>query len=135
MVADRPAPVDYDNYYGLLARDSLVGEPGLVLTPPPLAERTALDDGYLGASEVAQMRLAARMVVLSACNTGTGEGQGSASGLSGLARAFMAAGPGQVVASQHNVVQQLAAGESAARRTGQHQRGHQACFGEVDAAA
>lgn len=89
--------------HGLLARQSLVGEPGLVLTPPAQAGRSAQNDGFLGASEVAQMQLAARLVLLSACNTGSADGRGAASGLSGLARAFMAAGSGQVVASHWQV--------------------------------
>lgn len=89
--------------HGLLARETLQGEPGLVLTPPPLSRRSMLDDGFLGASEVAQMRLAARLVVLSACNTGTTDGRGAAGGLSGLARAFMTAGARQVVASHWQV--------------------------------
>lgn len=89
--------------HGLLARETLQGEPGLVLTPPTLSQRTMQNDGFLGASEVAQMRLAARLVVLSACNTGTADGRGAAGGLSGLARAFMTAGARQVVASHWQV--------------------------------
>lgn len=89
--------------HGLLARETLQGEPGLVLTPPLLSQRSSRDDGFLGASEVAQMQLAARLVVLSACNTGTVDGRGAAGGLSGLARAFMTAGARQVVASHWQV--------------------------------
>jgi len=47
-------------------------EPALVLTLP--AEATDLDDGLLTASEVAQLKLNADWVVLSACNTAQGYG-------------------------------------------------------------
>lgn len=89
--------------HGLLAAESLVGEPGLVLTPPATGAPSPSNDGLLGASEVAQMRLAARLVLLSACNTGTPDGRGAAGGLSALARSFLAAAPGQVVASHWQV--------------------------------
>src|SRR5262249_42709759 len=64
-------------------------EPGLILTPPDAA--TERDDGYLSASEIAALKLDADWVILSACNTGAGNGQG-AEALSGLARAFFYAG-------------------------------------------
>jgi CHAT domain-containing protein len=47
-----------------------------------------LDDGLLTASEVAQLKLNADWVVLSACNTMAGERPG-AEAPSGLARAFL----------------------------------------------
>jgi CHAT domain-containing protein len=64
-------------------------EPGLILTPPDTA--TERDDGYLSASEVAQLKLDADWVILSACNTAAGSAEG-AEALSGLARAFFYAG-------------------------------------------
>ncbi len=67
---------------------SVVG-PALVLTPPDKA--TEEDDGLLTASEIAQLRMDADFVILSACNTAAGEG-GNAEGLSGLAKAFFYAG-------------------------------------------
>ena len=66
-----------------------VGEPALALTPPKAPNE--LDDGLLTASEVAQLKLNADWVVLSACNTIAGEKPG-AEALSGLARAFFYAG-------------------------------------------
>jgi CHAT domain-containing protein len=63
-----------------------VSQPGLVLTPP--AQPTALDDGYLSAGEVAQLKLNADWVILSACNTAAADGAPGAEGLSGLAKAF-----------------------------------------------
>jgi CHAT domain-containing protein/Tfp pilus assembly protein PilF len=65
-------------------------EPALVLTPP--AKATDEDDGLLTASEIAQLRIDADWVVLSACNSAAGGEQGSAETLSGLARAFFYAG-------------------------------------------
>jgi len=81
--------------HGLLAGDveelaKRQGEPALVLTPPE-RPADANDDGLLTASEVAQLRLNADWVVLSACSTAAGDGAG-AEALSGLARAFFYAG-------------------------------------------
>jgi CHAT domain-containing protein/Tfp pilus assembly protein PilF len=67
----------------------LNAEPALVLTLPD--QPTEFDDGLLTASEVAQLRLNADWVVLSACNTAAGDRPG-AEALSGLARAFFYAG-------------------------------------------
>ena len=50
-----------------------------------------MDDGLLTVSEVAQLKLNADWVVLSACNTAAGNKPG-AEALSGLARAFFYAG-------------------------------------------
>ena len=56
------------------------------MTPPDKA--TAVDDGYLSASEIAALKLDADWVILSACNTAAGAAT-SAEALSGLARAFI----------------------------------------------
>ena len=69
--------------------DSLA-EPALMLTPPTAP--TKEDDGLLTASEVAELKLDADWVVLSACNTASGGEKGDAEALSGLARAFFYAG-------------------------------------------
>jgi len=66
------------------------GEPALVLTPPDSPLRSD-DDGLLMASEVAELKLNADWIVLSACNTAAGGRLGSEA-LSGLARAFLYAG-------------------------------------------
>ena len=86
--------------HGLMA-GSAAAEPGLVLTPPDLA--TEADDGYLGASEAAQLRLDAEFVVLSACNTAASDGRPGGEGLSGLARAFFYAGARSVLVSHWEV--------------------------------
>ena len=82
--------VVYFATHGLLAGDvKELGEPSLALTIPN--EPSELDDGLLTASEVAQLKLNADWVVLSACNTAAGDKPG-AEALSGLARAFFYAG-------------------------------------------
>lgn len=86
--------------HGLLA-GSDQAEPGLVLTPPAIG--TAEDDGYLSASEAAELRLSADFVVLSACNTAASDGQPGGEGLSGLARAFFYAGARSLVVSHWEV--------------------------------
>ena len=82
--------VVYFATHGLVAGDIKgLAEPSLALTLPK--EPSELDDGLLTASEVAQLKLNADWVVLSACNTIAGEKPG-AEALSGLARAFFYAG-------------------------------------------
>jgi CHAT domain-containing protein len=76
--------------HGLVAGDVKdLAEPSLALTIP--RQPTELDDGLLTASEIAQLKLNADWVVLSACNTIAGDKPG-AEALSGLARAFFYAG-------------------------------------------
>jgi CHAT domain-containing protein len=76
--------------HGLVAGDIQgLAEPSLALSLPRAPD--AQDDGLLTASEVAQLRLNADWVVLSACNTAAGDTPG-AEALSGLARSFFYAG-------------------------------------------
>jgi CHAT domain-containing protein len=75
-------------------------EPSLALTIPDTP--TERDDGLLTASEVAQLKLNADWVVLSACNTAA-EGNPGAEALSGLARAFFYAGGRSLVVSHWEV--------------------------------
>jgi CHAT domain-containing protein len=83
--------------HGLVAGDVKgLAEPSLALTVP--REPTALDDGLLTASEIAQLKLNADWVVLSACNTAAGDKPG-AEALSGLARAFFYAGTRSLLVS------------------------------------
>jgi CHAT domain-containing protein/tetratricopeptide (TPR) repeat protein len=92
--------------HGLMANE-LPGlkEPALVLTPPAVC---ASDGGLLTASKVAQLRLDADWVILSACNTAAGDGSGSTQGLSGLARAFFYAGARAVLVSHWAVAEAAA---------------------------
>jgi len=76
--------------HGLVAGDVKgLAEPSLALSIPK--QPSELDDGLLTASEVAQLKLNADWVVLSACNTIAGDKPG-AEALSGLARSFFYAG-------------------------------------------
>jgi CHAT domain-containing protein/Tfp pilus assembly protein PilF len=76
--------------HGLVAGDVKgLAEPSLALSLPK--QPSELDDGLLTASEVAQLKLNADWVVLSACNTIAGDKPG-AEALSGLARSFFYAG-------------------------------------------
>jgi CHAT domain-containing protein len=91
--------------HGLLAGEvgdfaKLNAEPALVLSLPD--KPTKLDDGLLTASEVAQLKLNADWVVLSACNTAAGDKPG-AEALSGLARAFFYAGGRSLLVSNWEV--------------------------------
>jgi CHAT domain-containing protein len=87
--------------HGLLSSETAhygrAAEGALVLTPPAIA--TDKDDGLLTASDVAQLKLNADWVVLSACNTAAGNKPG-AEPLSGLASAFFYARARALLASQ-----------------------------------
>jgi CHAT domain-containing protein/Tfp pilus assembly protein PilF len=76
-------------------------EPAIALSIPATA--TEADDGLLTASEIAQLKLNADWVVLSACNTASGDGQPGAEPLSGLARAFFYAGARSLLVSHWEV--------------------------------
>jgi CHAT domain-containing protein/Tfp pilus assembly protein PilF len=87
--------------HGLVAGDVKgLAEPSLALTLPQTP--TELDDGLLTASEVAQLKLNADWVVLSACNTAAADKPG-AEALSGLARAFFYAGARALLVSHWSV--------------------------------
>jgi CHAT domain-containing protein len=93
--------VVYFATHGLVAGDvEGLGEPSLALTLPN--EPSELDDGLLTASEVAQLKLNADWVVLSACNTAAGEKPG-AEALSGLTRAFFYAGARALLVSHWRI--------------------------------
>jgi CHAT domain-containing protein/tetratricopeptide (TPR) repeat protein len=99
--------VVYFATHGLVAGDVKgLAEPALILTIPQ--QPTELDDGLLTASEVAQLKMNADWVVLSACNTIAGDRPG-AEALSGLARAFFYAGARALLVSHWNVDSKAAA--------------------------
>ena len=75
-------------------------EPSLAFSFPD--NPTDIDDGLLTASEVAQLKLNADWVVLSACNTAA-EDKPGAEALSGLARAFFYAGARSLLVSHWEV--------------------------------
>lgn len=86
--------------HALVAGELGAGEPGIVLTVPDAPDE--VDDGFLGASEIALKELNADWVVLSACNTAAGSGT-DPGGLSGLARAFFHAGARALLVSHWSV--------------------------------
>jgi CHAT domain-containing protein len=87
--------------HGLVAGDVKgLAEPSLVLSMPK--QPSELDDGLLTSSEVAQLKLNADWVVLSACNTIAGDKPG-AEALSGLARSFFYAGARALLVSHWSV--------------------------------
>jgi CHAT domain-containing protein/tetratricopeptide (TPR) repeat protein len=91
--------------HGLTAGSIGGSEPALVLTPPD--EGTTTDDGLLTASEIAALRLNADWVILSACDTASGQKPGGEN-LSGLARAFFYAGSRTLLVSHWPVVSSAA---------------------------
>lgn len=92
--------------HGLVAGEIKgLAEPALALSLPSKA--TEKDDGLLTATEVAQLKLNAEWVVLSACNTAAGDKPG-AEALSGLARAFFYSGARSLLVSHWPVVSEAA---------------------------
>ena len=83
--------------HGLLG-DKPEDEASLVLSPPQLFTPDA--DGILTTSEIAQLNLAADLVILSACNTAT---ESQAKGLSSIASSFMHAGATNIIASHWSI--------------------------------
>ncbi len=69
--------------HGALANElQQSNEPALILSA------TEKEDGILKMSEISTLNLDSEWVILSACNTGAGDGSQGADGLSGLAKAF-----------------------------------------------
>ena len=84
--------------HGLLAGElSGLAEPALVFTPPDAPGPQ--DDALLTATEAAGLKLSAQLIILSACNTASGDGTPGAEGLSGLARSFIYAGARSILVS------------------------------------
>lgn len=93
--------------HGLIAGEvDGLEEPALVMTPP--AAPTGGNDGMLVASEVAELRLNADWVILSACNTAAGSTQAAPS-YTGLAHAFLYAGGRSLLLSHWKVRDDAAA--------------------------
>lgn len=73
---------------------------GLFLAPSPRSSATQ-EDGWLRASEIAGVPLKARLVVLSACQTGIGPAV-HGEGMMSLSRAFLSAGAQSVISTLWN---------------------------------
>jgi CHAT domain-containing protein len=97
MPLDRYKVIEFATH-GLISGELKgLAEPALVLTPP--AKASPDDDGLLTASKIATLKLNADWVVLSACNTASGDGTPDGGGLSGLAKAFFYAGARSLLVS------------------------------------
>lgn len=83
--------VVYFATHALLPHDFNCWAEPVLLTSGPAAGDTT-EDGFLVASEIAELGLDADLVVLSACNTASPQGGAGGDSLSGLARAFFYAG-------------------------------------------
>jgi CHAT domain-containing protein len=79
------------------------GEPALALSPPASPATSTTTDGMLQASEIAQLKLNADLVVLSACNTAESPDGLGGGALQGLSDSFFAAGARAVLASHWEV--------------------------------
>jgi CHAT domain-containing protein len=79
-----------------------LAEPALLLAAPQNGGDPA-NDGVLRASEVLELSLNARLVILSACNTAASAGTPGAEGLSGLANAFIYAGARSLIVTHWQV--------------------------------
>jgi CHAT domain-containing protein len=90
--------------HGLTVGDLGMEEPALVLTPPEVG---SVGDALLTASDVVKFSLGADWIILSACNTSSGDGT-SNEALAGLARSFFYAGARTLLVSQWPVVSDAA---------------------------
>jgi CHAT domain-containing protein len=84
--------------HGVLPVEAEIKEPALILS----YDGTSQDNMLLTLSEVFQLQLHADMVVLSACNTGSGKVT-RAEGVASLGTAFLAAGASSVTVSLWHV--------------------------------
>lgn len=99
LAGDRSKFISFATHGVLASEAGMLAEPGLVLTPPAGKTGVASDDGYLTASEIAQLDLSGALIILSACNTATVESLAAGRNLNSIARAFQFAGARQLVAS------------------------------------
>lgn len=95
--------------HGLMAGElDGVDEATLILSAPTGPALDANDDGLLTASEISRLSLDAEWVVLSACNSASGERSNDDS-LSGLAQAFLYAGTDSLLVSHWRLRDDIAA--------------------------
>lgn len=92
--------ISFATHAGISGSLNESSEPFLVLTPPE--KSSLINDGILTASEVSQLNLNAKLVILSACNTAAKENE-YASGFSGLVASFFNAGAQSILATHWNV--------------------------------
>jgi CHAT domain-containing protein len=80
-------------------------DPAFILATPP-ATVSEQDDGAITATDIAGLRIDSDLIILSACNTGVGDGDED--GYGELVGAFFLAGAGDVIASNWPVVSDTA---------------------------
>jgi CHAT domain-containing protein len=93
--------------HGLMRGEFGLEEQALVLSSPR-RKGPPHADGFLTLSEVMQMHMQARLVILSACNTGS-SGEAAGDAMAGFATAFFRAGAKSVLLSQWTVRDDVAA--------------------------
>lgn len=93
--------------HGLMRGDFGLDEPALVLSSPRRKAPTH-EDGFLTLSEIMQLHVQAKLVILSACNTGS-SGEAAGDALASFATAFFRAGAEAVLLSQWTVRDDVAA--------------------------
>lgn len=77
-----------------------------IVTSPPAGARSAANS-MLTTSDITNLKLNADLVLLSACNTGGGNGRAGGEALSGLARSFFFAGARALMVTQWSVNDQV----------------------------
>lgn len=106
-VARTPAALTVFSTHGLPAGSwPTTNEPGLVFTRDPT---DISDDGFLSSSEVLELQLTSRWVILSACRTAASDGSALGDSFAGLARSFLFAGASAVMVTNWDVRDDIAA--------------------------
>lgn len=93
--------------HGLMRGDFGLDEQALVLSRPRRSGRSDID-GFLTLSEIMQLHMRSKIVILSACNTGS-SGEAAGDAMAGFATAFFRAGAESVLMSQWTVRDDVAA--------------------------
>jgi hypothetical protein len=77
--------------------------PSLAFSLPSEEMSSELEDGLLSSNEIAELKIRAKLVILSACQTVTDYGQPNSVGFDGLTSAFLRAGANAVLATQWKI--------------------------------
>ena len=102
--------INFDNYKVVsFASHALVvgeidglSEPSIVLSLPK--KITNNDDGLLTASEIINLNINSDLVILSACNTASSDGNANSEALSGLANSFFYSGAKSLIVTHWSVI-------------------------------
>ena len=79
-----------------------MSEPSIVLSLPK--KITDNDDGLLTASEIINLNINSDLVILSACNTASSDGNANSEALSGLANSFFYSGAKSLIVTHWSVI-------------------------------